>query len=300
MTILRNYYRYLPLGTTQPPWGCQATSFGYTFIPPGSNTPYPYLQHPVDHHFDWESGRTLSAYQIVYISQGAGSFESAETAGSIDIQPDTAFLLFPNVWHRYRPGTEHGWEEHWIELVGPAPQFLQKQGLLKPNEPIFHFGTRMGFAHHFHMIHKHAHTPTSDRLGQLATLGLHLLTLLTHPPDPLPKPPSRIDAIISQAQARIANFYDQPLNVEALAQEANIAYSYFRRAFKAHLGISPKQYQIHIRLRKADELLANTQLSIVQISELLGFHSPYHFSSQFKKHRGQSPDHWRRRSSKQN
>jgi AraC-like DNA-binding protein len=73
----------------------------------------------------------------------------------------------------------------------------------------------------------------------------------------------------------------------------DVGYSYFRQAFKAQTGLSPKQYQLQIRLQKAQDLLANTSKSVGEIAEILGFNTAYHLSSQFKQHIGLAPQIWR-------
>ena len=70
---MRSYYIYLVIPRAQEdPWECTATSVGYERVRPGS--PYPPRRHPVDHHFDWEHGRVLAAYQFVYVTDGQGTF----------------------------------------------------------------------------------------------------------------------------------------------------------------------------------------------------------------------------------
>ena len=75
---MRNYFVYLP---QQPPgaiWGCTATSVGFARV--GPRAKYPPTKHPADHHFEWARGRVLQSYQILFISEGAGLFESGSPA----------------------------------------------------------------------------------------------------------------------------------------------------------------------------------------------------------------------------
>ena len=74
---MKNYFIYLPNRKSHDPWECAAISVGYSKIAPYHD--YPPLRHPVDHHFTWANGRVLQAYQIIYISEGRGVFESEST-----------------------------------------------------------------------------------------------------------------------------------------------------------------------------------------------------------------------------
>ena len=72
-----DYSMYLPQGHLTQAWGVSVTSAGHTRIAPG--TSYPPGQHPSDHALSWQRGRVLPSYQVVYISEGSGRFESAVT-----------------------------------------------------------------------------------------------------------------------------------------------------------------------------------------------------------------------------
>jgi transcriptional regulator GlxA family with amidase domain len=104
-----------------------------------------------------------------------------------------------------------------------------------------------------------------------------------------------MDHKIQQAQGLLARRYHERLSVEQLARELNVSYSSFRQAFKAQTGISPKQYQLQIRLHKAQDFLANTPKSVGEIADILGFDSAFHLSKQFKDSTGMAPQAWRRR-----
>ena len=115
---MRNYFVYLP---QQPPgaiWGCTATSVGFARVRPRGK--YPPTKHPADHHFEWARGRVLQSYQILFISEGAGLFESEYTRDPQVVESGTVLILFPGVWHRYAPDSAVGWTEHWLECQGPA------------------------------------------------------------------------------------------------------------------------------------------------------------------------------------
>ena len=59
------------------------TGVGFTDIP--ARTPYPPPGHPELYDFQWRLGRTLPEYQIIYIADGTGVFESAST-GRVDVK----------------------------------------------------------------------------------------------------------------------------------------------------------------------------------------------------------------------
>lgn len=79
---------------------------------------------------------------------------------------------------------------------------------------------------------------------------------------------------------------DHPLDrssLKSLSKRAALSPKYFTLQFKKHFNIPPKAYQVKLRLSHARYLLENSQLNVVEISELLGYPDPFVFSRQFKK-----------------
>ena len=63
------------------------------------------------------AGRTLPEFQILLITDCAGEFES-EATGLVRFEDSALMILFPGIWHRYRPLPEHGWTERWLSFSG--------------------------------------------------------------------------------------------------------------------------------------------------------------------------------------
>ena len=89
--------------------------------------------------------------------------------------------------------------------------------------------------------------------------------------------------------------YNEDVNINLLSQKLNISTSRFLHLFKECTGTSPKNYIIGIRIKKACELLENTDLSILSISEQVGIFDQNYFSRLFKRHTGISPTEYRKK-----
>lgn len=88
--------------------------------------------------------------------------------------------------------------------------------------------------------------------------------------------------------------YTKEIDIKELAKKEHISYAYFRTIFKKKTGISPNQYIIMLRLRNASILLKQTELSIKEIAESVGFSDQMYFSRIFKKRFGMTPRDFRK------
>lgn len=87
--------------------------------------------------------------------------------------------------------------------------------------------------------------------------------------------------------------FKEPLTLEQLAEDAHMNKYYLSHAFKRVYGISPINYMITKRLEESKYLLAETDLSMSQIAQLLGFSSLSYFSQVFRRTQSVSPMEYR-------
>ncbi len=92
------------------------------------------------------------------------------------------------------------------------------------------------------------------------------------------------------------NLSNPDLTNTLLAKRAKISEVYFRRLFKEHFGITPKQYILNLRIEESKRLLNEGISSISSISSACGFSSVYHFSRAFKLSTGLTPTEYERQS----
>jgi len=101
-----------------------------------------------------------------------------------------------------------------------------------------------------------------------------------------------IETQIERMAAYIERNCVQPLTLEELAHRANMSPSSFSHHFKAIWEVSPIEYLIQCRLRKAVSMFA-MQNDIGQIAQECGFGEQAYFSRLFRKRIGLSPSEFR-------
>lgn len=290
-----SFYRYFPVSRRDQNWGLYATTAGEMRVPPHSE--YPPAGHPRGFDFDWQHGRVLDGFALLYISSGRGKFESRiNSAMKVDtIEAGHAFLLFPGVWHRYTPNSETGWFEHWIGFDGEMPRRWLRHRFFSPNNPVVKIGAEDTVLATFSRITQaiRANRPalqqilagaSDDLMGQFYSAQQAQSAVDVQNPN-----------VIERAITRIQDDFQRDLNMKLLAQELSVSYSWFRHTFTAHTGLSPHQYLLELRLVRARTLLAETNLSIKEIALQTGFEDELYFSRLFRQKLNVTPSQWRDR-----
>ncbi|SFF33581.1 AraC-type DNA-binding protein [Paenibacillus algorifonticola] len=80
---------------------------------------------------------------------------------------------------------------------------------------------------------------------------------------------------------------------EELCRESYFSESHFRRLFEEQMGMEPHPYFTSLRLRRASQLLLDTERPIQEISYLCGYEDAKYFSRLFRQHEGMTPQEFR-------
>ena len=80
-----------------------------------------------------------------------------------------------------------------------------------------------------------------------------------------------------------------PVPTSELARQEGISTRQLERLFRRYLNRSPKRYYMELRLRKARNLLMQTEMSVMSVALACGFTSSSHFSKCYREHYGTTP-----------
>jgi AraC family transcriptional regulator len=83
------------------------------------------------------------------------------------------------------------------------------------------------------------------------------------------------------------------VSLAAVASSAGLTPMHFAAQFRAATGLSPHEYLLRRRIERAQEMLAETGMSLVDIALSVGFQTQSHFTTVFKRYAGQPPRAWR-------
>ncbi|WP_375106244.1 ABC transporter substrate-binding protein [Lysinibacillus fusiformis] len=100
--------------------------------------------------------------------------------------------------------------------------------------------------------------------------------------------------IVTEAVRYIEEHYQRPLTLEKLAQELSCSVGYLSKLFKEKMHTSPIHYLGVIRINKAAKLLVQTDATLQDIADHVGYPDGYSLSRSFKRHKGISPAQFKR------
>ncbi len=286
-SVTHDRFQYLPVSRRDRQWDLYVTGTGRVV---DEAPDYDFSRHPEPYYCTWEKGRVLPEYAVLYITRGTGEFES-EATGTKTITAGNAFLLFPGVWHRYRPLKESPWTEYWVTFGGGYPRRLLQRKFMSPENPVLATGLDEGILGVYRRLWDHVRSAEIDIQQMIAANTMEILASVfraarVHQSGDQARP------LVRQAKLILEQRIEQSVDMHELAVSLRISYSHFRRVFKQHTGVAPYQYHLQLRINRAKELLDEASLSVKQIAAALNFKDPYHFSKIFKRHTGVPPTQW--------
>lgn len=100
---------------------------------------------------------------------------------------------------------------------------------------------------------------------------------------------------LQRARHFIQKRYAEEISLQDVAEAVSMNPSYLSHLLKKKTGMNYTEYLIHLRIRKARELMRNTDDKVYEISEQVGYPNTFYFTRLFKRETGCSPSEYRRR-----
>lgn len=265
-------------------WNTKVNTIGFESIP--AHASYPSTGHPQEYSFNFERGRVLQEFQLVYITNGNGQYASQQIQ-QCDIQEGTVILIKPGEWHTYRPDETTGWESYWVGFSG-----LGAENLSSLNQLI-----KIGYDEEMvGLCRKILDVSNDERPGYqqlLSGILIHLVAYLFYRANDKNWRDKQVIDKIDKARLIIREKLNTSISPEEIAASLNMSYTWFRRMFRQYTGLAPAQYIAQLKIQKAKEMLSVSNKTVKEIAIDLGFESIDYFSTQFRKQTGQTPTQFR-------
>lgn len=262
MRIITRFNQNLPLS---------AETIGY-------NWPQPIVERPSGYPF----------YHWLQSERGRGVIEIAHV--KYELKEGDGILLSPRLPHRYYPSNNIRWETAFLTFGGALADELVH--FIFPNKYVYVKRMSQPLTE---FIQKNFVSFLSDNyvatVKQSALIYQFLLML-----DSVTQVSSNSskDEVIDPMMAYIKTHYAEKITNQSLERVTNFSSSYGNRAFKEHFGLTPQQYLMDFRLRKAKELLISAPgLQIQDVAMQAGFNDVSYFIKEFRKINKMTPNQFR-------
>jgi len=245
-------------------------------------------------------------YELIFMLEGAAAYEFRQRT-ALEVPGGHFLVIPPEAVHRgvhdvrtpsticgllFDPDCRGGWrntplakeELRWIskrlaqsgavvcpfgqDLKGPLARLMQEQRAFIANRQD-------------HLV------KASLRLWACAVLLGTVRELTT------PRPASPAVLVVA-AQEYLKQHLAEPIRMTDLIKHIGLGRSRLFESFRSITGLTPNDYLLRLRVKQAQELLAQSRQSLTDIALATGFSSSQYFSNVFRKYTGQTPREFRR------
>lgn len=245
--------------------------------------------------YNWGPG-VKDHYKILFIHEGKGSYQI--NGCTYALKKGQGFMVFPDTICQMKADEHEPWVYSWIAFQGTSVDRLLAQVNLSKASPHFQFAPAGWFDPWLDQftdaqaLEKNSGLIVHSLLYRLIAEWIDMLTA----PNQTGYLPKAKEVYVSKAIEYIKMNYYNKVSISELAKLIGIDRIYLSSLFKEVEQLSPQMYLLHYRMDKACDLMNNQQLSISDISHSVGYSDPLLFSKMFKKVKGVSPSHYRKKS----
>ncbi|UVK47828.1 AraC family transcriptional regulator [Mesorhizobium sp. AR07] len=236
-------------------------------------------------------GRRLPDFAVVLVEGGQGWLET-RAAGKQAIVAPSLFWLFPGKVHSYGPD-QSGWTERWALFEGALTRDFTRMRLIVEEAPIVRLSNLGDMQRLFDRLYAELSLDTALSQAEAAATLHRLVVRATRQAvgwgsgKAYPDFQHAIDDLRHRAV--------EPLDFKAFAEKFSMSPATLRRKFALHTGLSPKAFQLRIRLDLAKQLLVATDSPVETVAAAVGIHDAFYFSRLFRDREKCSPSEFRRR-----
>jgi len=239
--------------------------------------------------------RTLPSLVTAHITGYAAVVHFKDRA-DVPVADGDTICTPPGVYHKSDMVTREPGQSRWshtlfrvlngvdvFALVSPPPRLTGRpaQAIGDINEELAGLNRLADPGLHHAFRHKALGMQLVTIVAEASTVPPHSLELL--------QAAQRLAPVLSAINADLTGELDR----QTLARMANLSASRFHALFVEALGAAPGEYVRRVRIRKAQQLLIGTDLTVEEVGRQVGHADPFHFSRIFRKRCGVSPRKYR-------
>ncbi|MFJ9810211.1 helix-turn-helix domain-containing protein [Streptomyces sp. NPDC101158] len=229
--------------------------------------------------------RTLDHHVAVLVSSGSGWYLGTDGRRTTVTAPALIWLT-PGTPHHYSADPTSGWDESFVDFTGPATATYTELGYIEPDRPVVPLADAAPARAVIARIARAAR-PGNPLLEVETGAAVHELLVA------LRRARADTNADGDPVLAALARDAFRRLSVAEHAARHGMTPAELRTAVRRTAGCSPKDYLLTVRLGRAKELLAATDLPVAAVARRVGYDDPAYFSRLFTRRVGTAPVRFR-------
>lgn len=229
-------------------------------------------------------------YLIHYILNGSGEY--TVYGKTYKLNKGDGFLILPDDTTVYRASDTDPWEYCWVGFNGATAKEMLKAAGLDKNNLIFTYNKDRRLENSMRSLNEAIKFYSAAEFAMLGYLYIFFSCLIEN--NMKKKSPLSFETHLNKAVRYIQGNYSRELTINELANFVGLNRSHLFKLFKKYLNKSPEEYLIEYRMKRACELLCESELNVSETAYSAGFKNPDHFSKLFKKLYSVSPREYRK------
>ena len=230
-------------------------------------------------------------YILHYVFEGEGVLRIDDK--ELKVKSNSFFLLPPDVLVQYQADEKNPWQYAWIHFHGfKSTEIVRSIGMTR-KEPVYvpiEENSQLKDAVINLIMYKE---------NEYACIGYMYILFdkmnrWTRHVEKKAGTNLRTMNYMREAIQYINTKYCESIMVQQIADHCGVDRAYLSKIFKYATGNTLQEYLIQFRIKRAKQLLKDTDLSVKYVSYSVGYHDPFTFSKVFKKQEGVSPSVWRK------
>lgn len=206
------------------------------------------------------------------------------------------FILFPGEETTYYADKEDPWYYCWIGFQGESAGKIVENIGFTPQTPVLTFNDVFGVEDEIKKIIGVKELTLDGQLRRNAGMMKILSDMIRENTEKASNDGiSNIYSYSEYAVRYINNHFSEKVRIQELADHIGISRSYLVKLMKQETGMSPQEYLIETRMRRASDLLNRTQDPIKAVATECGYDDALAFSKVFKSRFGLNPSEYRQK-----
>ncbi|MDN4069647.1 AraC family transcriptional regulator [Paenibacillus vini] len=243
-------------------------------------------------------GRTLQRASAVFqqwafvvITGGAGYYQ-VNRGERQRVEAGSWFCLFPGTEFNYGPDAGGYWDEYYFTVEGERVGEWLRDWLLSPDQ-VKRVSVDDTLLHKMELMFMLIDSGVPGNLDRAALQLESLLYELVSWEDKTEA--GNRGGFVLQVIEDIGRSLYLPLDAVDIAARHHISVSTLRRVIHEYSGYPLNEFIHRLKAAEAKNILLNTEMSVKEISEMLGYKDMFYFSRVFKRITGVSPRDYRSR-----